>query len=549
MHLAVAVRVPQVRAERAGQGPRDAGGGDRHIQLSRGADRRGKRDLGPVVRARRAIDRVAEIKAVGHAGEPDRVVGEGLADPAGVVPDIDIGAELHFAEDLRVERREDRKFLFGAETNALEIGHVPGDEIDVASKQETEDRFHGAVENWESDARRLQCGECLVGSGRRRRRCGRSRGLLEGGRRGRPSRDERCQSIRLRDETTEGHPAGRGHAAERVGERRDGVDGVEERPGVGLEVGIPNSDQVEEHHGAQVRLLRQIGDQRHLHSEQIGDRLDGLKGCLDLLHEIEHGSGEQATEIDADVGEREVKIGGIEAAGGDQFGEGDRPAVGDAALRIADRERGTEADTMRVIRICLGPEDVSREFECQIGLDTRGRLEHLRIRDERRQVGGIESRGRAEVERQRGGEFRVLAGVGRGERDRAEIHLETAARGQRESGPQDQLRRVGRVERLDEESAGHAEAEADVELEREVEVGTDAGLNPERVEADVEIPFADRDRRGAGKVEIEDYGAGRPEVGPDPVLSQLRHVIFVHGPEFVSLPVAETPRACNRIKL
>ena len=40
MHLAVAVRVPQVGAERAGEGTRDAGGGDRHIQLSRGADRR-----------------------------------------------------------------------------------------------------------------------------------------------------------------------------------------------------------------------------------------------------------------------------------------------------------------------------------------------------------------------------------------------------------------------------------------------------------------------------------------------------------------------------
>ena len=332
MHLAVAVRVPQVRAERAGQGPRDAGGGDRHIQLSRGADRRGKRDLGPVVRARRAIDRVAEIKAVGHAGEPDRVVGEGLADAAGVVPDIDICAELHFAEDPRVERREDRKFLFGAETNALEIGHVPGDEIDVASKQETEDRFHGAVENWESDARRLQCGECLVGSGRRRRRCGRSRGLLEGGRRGRTSRDERRQGIGLRDETTEGHPAGRGHAAERVGEGRDGVDGVEERPGVGLEVGIPNSDQVEEHHGAQVRLLRQIGDQRHLHSEQIGDRLDGLKGRLDLFHDGKHRTREQAAEVDAHVGQRDVEVVGIEARPADEARERDRAAVGDAAL-------------------------------------------------------------------------------------------------------------------------------------------------------------------------------------------------------------------------
>ena len=551
MHLAVAVRVPQVRAERAGQGPRDAGGGDRHIQLSRGADRRGKRDLGPVVRARRAIDRVGEIKAVGHAGEPDRVVGEGLPDPAGVVADVEVRAELHFAEDPRVERWwEDKKFMFVAEADALEIGHVPGDEIDVASEQEAEDRFDGAVEDREGDARRLQCGECLVGSGRRHRRCGRSRGLLEGGRRGRTSRDERRQGIGLRDETTEGHPAGRGHAAERVGERRDGVDGVEERPGVGLEVGIPDSDQVEERHGFLARLLRQIGDQRHLHREQIGDRLDGLEGCLDLLHEIEHGSGEQATEIDADVGEREVKIGGIEAAGGDQFGEGDRPAVGDAALRIADRERGTEADTMRVIRICLGPEDVSREFECQIGLDARAaRREHGRLRHERREVFRVEPRARADVERQRSGEFRVLAGVGRGERDRAEIDGEAGSTGERESGPQDQLRCVGRVERLDEEPAGHAEAEADVEREREVEVGTDAGLDAKRVEADVEIPFADRDRCGAGKVEIEDYGAGRPEVGPDPVRSRLRQAMFVHGLELVALPVAETPRACKIIKL
>ena len=345
MHLAVAVRVPQVRAERAGQGPRDAGGGDRHIQLSRGADRRGKRDLGPVVRARRAIDRVAEIKAVGHAGEPDRVVGEGLADAAGVVPDIDICAELHFAEDLREERWwEDKKFMFVAEADALEIGHVPGDEIDVASEQEAEDRFDGAVEDREGDARRLQCGECLVGSGRRHRRCGRSRGLLEGGRRGRTSRDERRQGIGLRDETTEGHPAGPGHAAERVGERRDGVDRVEERPGVVFKFGIPDSDQVEERHGFLARLLRQIGDQRHLHREQIGDRLDGLEGRLDLFHDGEHRPRQQATEVDAHVGQRDVEVVGIEARAAEEARERDRAAVGDAAPRIPEGERGAEAN-------------------------------------------------------------------------------------------------------------------------------------------------------------------------------------------------------------
>ena len=109
MHLAVAVRVPQVGAERAGEGPRDAGGGDRPVEFRRGADRRRERDLGAVARAGGAIDRVPEIKAVGHAGEPHRVVGEGLPDAAGVVADVEVRAELHFAEDPRPERREDRK--------------------------------------------------------------------------------------------------------------------------------------------------------------------------------------------------------------------------------------------------------------------------------------------------------------------------------------------------------------------------------------------------------------------------------------------------------
>ena len=161
---------------------------------------------------------------------------------------------------------------------------------------------------------------------------------------------------------------------------------------------IPSRDQLEERHGALFRLLRQIGDQRHLHCEQIGDRLDGLEGRLDLFHDGKHRPRQQAAEVDAHVGQRDVEVVGIEARPADEARERDRAAVGDAIPRIPESERGAEAKALL--------EDIGRDVECEIRLDTRGRLEHRRIRDERRQVGGIESRGRAEVERQRRGELR-----------------------------------------------------------------------------------------------------------------------------------------------
>ena len=342
--LAVAIGVAEIRADRAPQAASRAGLRDDHVQLGSRADRGGERHFRRVA----AAVEVGQINAVSELIGIHIVTGERQPDAACVVADVDVGVKLHAAEDPGEERGEDRERLLKAEADVRQVGHVPRDEIDVLAEEQAEGGGERVVEDWEGD---LAVVELLE-------RCEGPHAVLTGGgglvgleRRG--SHGGLAEELRFgsaeHGQRAEREPSRRGSLCQRVGHRRHVADGLQEFFGFRARICVVGLHEREERHRTQARLLRHVGDDRHLGQQQVDHRLDRLEQVIDLVEQVLDRTAEQAAQIHTDVGDLEIEVVGETAVEIGERVELDRTVrriiipCGRRHVRETGVERGREA--------------------------------------------------------------------------------------------------------------------------------------------------------------------------------------------------------------
>ena len=513
--LAVAIGVAEIRADRAPQAACRPRLGDDHIQFGRRADRGGERHFRRVAAA---VD-VGQIDAVSKLLGIHLFAGERQPDAAGVVADVDICVELHAAEDPGEERGEDRKRLLKAEADVRQVGHVPRDEIDVLAEEQAEGGGERVVEDWEGDLAIVELLELPEGTHALLAGGGGLVGLERRGSHGSLAEEQRLRVVEHR-ERAEREPARRGCPCQRVGNRCDIADRLQEFLGLRPRICVVGFHEREERHRAQASLLRHVGDDRHLGQQQVDHRPDRLEQVIDLAEQVLDRTAEQAAQIDADVGDLEIEA--VGEAGGevgelrelDRFVRRRTVARPGRHLRETGVERGREAGEAA----CTGIKQIRLQVEVEPGPQTAlevGRHEGGRDLRERERPADAAGGARIEVGGERGHEFRLVTRVGRRELDRTEADAESRVI-EFQAGRHGHLVRLvrGRAQRLDEEALEPAEAQADVEHEIEVERGRTAEGDPEPVEADVEFALADRDLPRALHRDREDHAVTQPQLSP-----------------------------------